>query len=165
MTSDAISDTLGHLFAQTSKMMRNYACQQMAELGLYPGQQMILAVLWQQDGVTPTFLASEIQVQPPTMTRMLRRLEEMGLVHRQPCPADQRTSRVCLTDAGRAIQQQLETVWMQLEETIFANFRVEERILLRRLLLQMQHNVKDASAQSSRPQACVKEDHDILHDV
>jgi DNA-binding MarR family transcriptional regulator len=48
-------------------------------------------------------LAAAEDVQPPTMTRVVGKLEERGLVHREADPADRRVARVRVTDAGRAL--------------------------------------------------------------
>ncbi len=146
MPTEPIQDTLGHLFAQTSKATRTYAGQILSELRLYAGQQMILVELWQQDGITLTALAEQIDVQLPTLTRMLRRLEEIGLIERRADANDQRVSLVYLTAAGHAIRSELEDAWARFETTVFADFSLEERVILRRLLLQIQQNVRNADS-------------------
>jgi len=50
--------------------------------------------------LTPGELATHEKVQPPSMTRVLSGLEEMGLVARRPHPTDGRQVIVQLTDAG-----------------------------------------------------------------
>lgn len=46
-------------------------------------------------------LASLEQVRPPSMTRIVARLEEEGLVERAPDPGDRRSALMSLTRAGR----------------------------------------------------------------
>jgi DNA-binding MarR family transcriptional regulator len=141
-----IQETLGHLFAQTSRAVRTYVGQVLANYELYPGQQMILALLWQNEGVTPSYLAECIDVQPPTVTKMLQRMEESGLVERRPAKRDSRVYQVYLTQQGRAMQTELEAAWRQLDTRIFSGFSVEERVIFRRLLLQIQHNLDKPEA-------------------
>jgi DNA-binding MarR family transcriptional regulator len=54
-------------------------------------------------------LAAAEDVQPPTMTRVVGRLEERGLVRRDVDPDDRRVSRVQLTETGRALIAQSRT--------------------------------------------------------
>jgi len=68
-------------------------------------------------------------------------MEKTGLVERRQDTEDQRVSRVYLTDAGRNIRDAVERVWHELEEQTFAGFSLEERVLLRRLLLQVRENL------------------------
>lgn len=57
------------------------------------------------DGWTPVRLASAFQVTKGAMTNTLQRLEARALVRIEPDPADGRSKRVFITDAGRAMHQ------------------------------------------------------------
>jgi DNA-binding MarR family transcriptional regulator len=92
-------------------------------------------------GLTHTDLAARLHVQPATITKMIKRMEKAGFLERRQDPDDQRISRVYLTEAGRAIQSDVLRVWHALEEETFAGFTQEERMLLRRLFLQMRENL------------------------
>ena len=59
-----------------------------------------LATIEKQGPITLGELAAEEQVQPPSMTRIVARLEEQGLVAREVDPADRRVARVVVTPAG-----------------------------------------------------------------
>jgi DNA-binding MarR family transcriptional regulator len=56
--------------------------------------------------LTPRELAESERVQPPTMTRIVAKLEERGLVQRTPHPTDGRQVILAATEAGRAIVQE-----------------------------------------------------------
>jgi DNA-binding MarR family transcriptional regulator len=68
-------------------------------------------------------------------------MEKAGLVERKHDAEDQRVSRVYLTEAGRALQGDVERVWRRLEDEIFDGFTLEERVLLRRFFSQMRENL------------------------
>ena len=53
--------------------------------------------------LTPRELAEAERVQPPTLTRIVSRLEELGLVHRTPHPSDGRQVILALSPAGREL--------------------------------------------------------------
>jgi DNA-binding MarR family transcriptional regulator len=72
---------------------------------------------------------------------MIQRMEKAGFVACRADPEDQRVSRVYLTDAGRAIQTEVEQVWSVLENETFAGFTLQERMLLRRFFLQIRENL------------------------
>ena len=59
-------------------------------------------------------------VEPPTVTKMLRRLEGCGLVERSQGPADARSFRVHLTERGRALDEPVTRCWTQAEEKALA---------------------------------------------
>ena len=86
---------------------------------LTASQSSVLGVLLREGEHTMGELAAAEKVQPPTVTRVIKGLEERGLVVRTPVPTDGRQSRVALTDSGRAL--------------LLANRRVRDRWLSDRL--------------------------------
>src|SRR3954454_5585997 len=60
--------------------------------------------------LTPRELADVERVQPPTMTRIVGKLEERGLVARTPHPTDRRQVVLAATEQGRAVYAQFERV-------------------------------------------------------
>ncbi|WP_199562386.1 MarR family winged helix-turn-helix transcriptional regulator [Micromonospora deserti] len=60
--------------------------------------------------LTPRELADVERVQPPTMTKIVAKLEERGLVQRTPHPTDGRQVILAATEGGRAVLDQFERV-------------------------------------------------------
>ncbi len=60
--------------------------------------------------VTPRELADVERVQPPTMTKIVAKLEERGLVQRSPHPTDGRQVILAVTEGGRTVLDQFERV-------------------------------------------------------
>lgn len=58
--------------------------------------------------LTPRELADVERVQPPTMTRIVGKLEDRGLVARTPHPTDRRQVILAATEQGRAVYAQFE---------------------------------------------------------
>lgn len=142
MAEKLISESIGALLVQICRAHRNKAQELLSRIDLYPGQEFLLINLWPHDGLTHTEVAENLCVQPATLTKMLDRLVKSGLVHRQPDLDDQRVSRIYLTEKGRDLLQPIEQVWEELEQISFANLTMEERLLLRRLLLQVYANLE-----------------------
>lgn len=68
-----------------------------------PSQLAVLAALARRGATSPGELAAEERVQPPSMSRVIDRLEEKGWVGRAPAPGDGRSHLVSLTPAGRRL--------------------------------------------------------------
>ncbi|MEU5564527.1 MarR family winged helix-turn-helix transcriptional regulator [Micromonospora musae] len=81
-------------------------------VGLTYPQYLVLLVLWEHDGDAPTVsaLGAELRLDSGTLSPLLKRLEEAGLVLRRRSTRDERRVEVELTDAGRALRQQVEDV-------------------------------------------------------
>jgi len=134
-------ESIDFLLAQVCRLHHARAHTLLEELGLYRGQPPMLHALWEQEGLTHGELAERLHVQPATITKMIQRMEKAGFLERQSDLEDQRVSRVYLTDAGRAIQAEVRQVWRTLEGETFAEFTLEERVLLRRFFLQIRENL------------------------
>ena len=82
--------------------------------------------------LTPRELADTERVQPPTMTKIVGKLEERGLVLRTPHPTDRRQVILAATEEGRAVHAQFEKArneWLALQ---LAELTPEERDTLER---------------------------------
>jgi MarR family transcriptional regulator, organic hydroperoxide resistance regulator len=137
-----LRETLSHTLARTCKAHRGLAGTVLAQVGLYPGQEMILVELWEGDRLTQTEIAERLGVQAPTVTKMLQRMEEAGWVERYACPGDSRATRVVLTERGRALKAQVESAWSELEERTLDGLTEEERQYLQALLSRLRGNLE-----------------------
>jgi|SRR5947208_3306511 len=79
------------------------------ETGISASQLSALATVDRCGPMTLGDLAAAEQVQPPSMTRIVARLEEAGLVARQVCREDRRVARVRVTGTGRELLQPSRT--------------------------------------------------------
>jgi DNA-binding MarR family transcriptional regulator len=126
---------------RASRAHRRWAEEAFRQLGIYVGQEMILMQLWFEEGIPQSQIAACIEVEAPTMTKMLQRMERSGLVERRPDPQDARISLVYLTERSRELEQPVLNIWRRLEELSVEGMTEAEQILLRRLLLQMEENL------------------------
>ena len=76
---------------------------------------------------------------------MLDRMEKVGLVERRPDVENSHLSRVYLTERGHMSQRAVRDIWTDLEQRLTQRLSVEERIVLRRLLLQVHENLTSSS--------------------
>ena len=82
--------------------------------------------------LTPRELADVERVQPPTMTKIVAKLEERGLVQRTPHPTDGRQVILAATEGGRAVLDQFERSRNEWLATRLAALTEDERETLRR---------------------------------
>lgn len=137
----SIKGTMGYALARTCKGHRSSVGESLAKLGLHVGQEMILMELWQDDGLRGGELARRLGVEPPTITKMLRRLEGCGFVERRPDPEDARSFRVHLTGKGRSLEEPVARCWRAAEEKTLSGMSPEERRELHRLLTKARANL------------------------
>jgi DNA-binding MarR family transcriptional regulator len=97
------------LYAASRAMTRAYA-PLLEPLGLTYPQYLVLLVLWEEDGVPVKHLADRLMLDSATLTPLLKRLEQHGLVARRRDEQDERVVRIRLTDAGRALRSKARRV-------------------------------------------------------
>jgi DNA-binding MarR family transcriptional regulator len=79
-------------------------------LGLTYPQYLAMLVLWETDDVTVKDMAARLNLDPATVTPLLKRLEAQGLVERVRGTDDERLVYVRLTSAGKALKRQARDV-------------------------------------------------------
>lgn len=126
---------------QIAHMSKYQAMRQMERSGLKPGQAGILFILNCEGTLSQRELAQEIGITPPSVTVALRKLEKMGCVAREPDEYDQRIVRIRLTEEGKRRVEGLKGLMEEMEEVIYEGMSAEERILLKRLLLEVRGNI------------------------
>lgn len=138
--------SLNQLIIRVAKAHRQQAATLLAGLGLYPGQEFILLRLQQNNGLSQNQLAEFLGVQPPTISKMLQRMEAAGLLQRVPSPTDQRVTLVYLSAKGQALLPDLHRAWDQLEHTFASTLDSVELAQLKLLLQQVANRVHDPNA-------------------
>ena len=140
--------TTTYLMVRVTKAHRGLVSAALAEKDLHIGQELLLMELWQGDGMTQTELAERLCIEPPTLTKMLSRLEKTELLEKRRDTQDKRICRIFLTEKGYSFQKPITDLWLQLEETILANLSSEERLLFRRFMMQIYDNLEAAKSSS-----------------
>jgi len=79
-------------------------------LGLTYPQYIAMVALWQKDDQTVGEIGQRLLLESNTLTPLLKRLEAAGLVRRRRDSRDERLVRVALTDKGRALRQEAQSV-------------------------------------------------------
>jgi DNA-binding MarR family transcriptional regulator len=74
---------------------------------LRPGRFTLLALIGQNEGLTPTILSRVAGRDKSTITPALRDLERLGLVRRMAVAGDRRSCTLALTEAGKSVLQEL----------------------------------------------------------
>jgi len=97
--------------------------------------------------LTQKEIAETLRLRPSTVTAVLKGMEKAGLLKRESDPEDMRVSRVYLTEKGKHLKKDVEEIIKTLEEECFAGFTLEEKVLLRRFLIQIRDNLKRVNSE------------------
>jgi DNA-binding MarR family transcriptional regulator len=129
------------LLGQVSQVFRALADSYMDQIDAHRAQAFVLCRLYDREGMTQSEIAEQLAVQGATVTNMLQRMEEAGLVTRRRDADDNRLVRVYLTDAGREKERAMNRAFGEMEARIFEGISSEDRERLRQLLHKLLQNM------------------------
>ncbi|MBP1848977.1 MarR family winged helix-turn-helix transcriptional regulator [Rhizobium halophytocola] len=144
-SEDALRE-LAPAIVQAARSVRTELSRNLAECGLYAGQDGVIHALSGADGMTPGALAARLGVKAPTMTRTIHRLEAQGFVERRDDSADGRLTKVYLTAAGEATLTHIEAATEECNRLAVKGFSGKDVRTLVKLLKSMDANLLDGRA-------------------
>lgn len=127
-------ETISYLLAKVTTAFRNALERHMTEIDLHSGQTFLLIELWNEDGLKQVDLAKRLGVKAPTVSNMLRGLEEINLVHTEPAADDGRSIRVFLTEKGKKIRFEVEKRWVDVEMECISTLSKNDQLILQDVL-------------------------------
>ena len=104
-----------------ARMLRTYADQRARQFGISRAQWVVLMRLDRSEGLKQSELAEILDLQPISLTRLLDRLSDSGLIERRADPNDRRANRLYLTPAARPLLKQLAALGDEMMETVLQN--------------------------------------------
>jgi MarR family transcriptional regulator for hemolysin len=95
---------------ESSRLLRNYIDHRAKGRGTTRAQWIVLFRLRAQEGLSQVDLADVLELQPISLVRLLDRLVEHGLLERRHDPRDRRANRLFLTESGRQLVDDLDSL-------------------------------------------------------
>ena len=132
------------LMMRSAHLLKYQTISLLERFDMNMGQAASLFILSRYGNLTQRQLSGRAGITPPSMNVALRKMEEKGLVKKEPDPNDQRKTRIHLTDTGRSRIEDLKQLFRKTEEIMLQDFREEEKLLLRRFLMQIEENVMES---------------------
>ena len=120
--------SLREILFQIELLKRRKVQRFLLDIGLTPGQGQarILVYLSSHSSVTQKEIADRCMLDVTTMSRVLNKLEEMGLISRQRDPGCRRAYQIGLTEAGRQKAEEVNRGFERLEEMLCRELSKEE---------------------------------------
>ena len=100
--------SIGFLISDVSRLLRRVYDRRVEPLGLTRSQWRVLVHVYRREGVSQTALAQVLEIEKPTLGRLVDRLEEKGWVERRVDDRDQRARRLVITDKARPLIDEME---------------------------------------------------------
>lgn len=135
----------GFLISQVKQVQGRVFQRLLTESGVeeFNGPQgHILYVLWQEDSIPIAWLVQRTGLAKSTLTAMLARMEETGLIIRESSPEDKRQVIVSLTAKARELQAKYDEVSEQMNQLFYRGMTQEDANALDRLLCRVLENLQ-----------------------
>ncbi|WP_223066332.1 MarR family winged helix-turn-helix transcriptional regulator [Paenibacillus caui] len=100
-------DSPGFLVNKLAHLMAVDLEKRLKAYGVTGSQWAILALLWEQEGLSQVEIQQLLDNEGATVTGILQRMDRAGLIKREADPHDRRVQRVYLTDAGKSLKDSL----------------------------------------------------------
>ncbi len=110
-------------------------------LGLTYTQYITLLALWEKDGVTVGELCGRLMLDNGTLSPLLKKMQQEGLVERKRSEEDERVVVITLTDEGRALQEKVKDVPVKVAGCV--DLPPEKAMMLYALLCELLENQKN----------------------
>jgi MarR family transcriptional regulator for hemolysin len=113
----SINREFAFVINDVARMLRTYADHKAAQFGITRAQWVVLARLDRSEGLKQSELAEILDLQPISLTRLLDKLCDGGLIERRADPIDRRAKRLFLTPAARPLLDKLGDLGEELMAT------------------------------------------------
>ena len=112
-------------------------------LGLSTGQPKVLDHLRYHNGASQKDIAHACHIEPASLTSILNRMEEKGLIERKMLNGNRRTFHIFMTESGKKNQKLVEETFEKIEETALNNVSEEEQKVFMEIFLRIYRNLAE----------------------
>ena len=131
-------DCIIFLLAKAYQKAHGEFKRKLQSYGVTPIQHLILEVLWGGDGLSASDIGKKLVLDGATLSGVLDRLAAGGWIVKRPDKDDKRVLRNYLTAKSKDLQPKLSEARDQTNDDLLKNFSLEEKLLLKRFLRDMQ---------------------------
>ncbi|NWF56915.1 MAG: MarR family transcriptional regulator [Syntrophaceae bacterium] len=127
-------DCILYLLAKAYQKAHSAFKMKLAPFGITPVQHLILAVLAEEDFLSPAEISERVVMDGATLSGVLDRMAEAGLIKKEGNPEDRRSIRVFLSPKAKRMREELAAQRKSINDELTAKFSLEEKLLLKRML-------------------------------
>ncbi|WP_460207660.1 MarR family winged helix-turn-helix transcriptional regulator [Scytonema sp. NUACC21] len=125
---------MGYRIKLLSQLLARKLTERLEPFGLTPFHWVVLCCLWEEDGLPTSSIGEKLQQVGGTLTGVLDRMEERGLIRRERDSRDRRIWRIWLTDAGKELETVLPPIAVEIREQAMRGTTYAERDIFSQIL-------------------------------
>ena len=136
-----MSHSFHYLIMAEHSIFQKELLNQLKDTGLTIGQPKVLDYLKDHDGAGQKDIARGCHIEPGTLTTILNRMEDAGLVERRMLNGNRRSLYVFLTEKGKGQLKLVTEAFSAMEEKAFQDISETERATFMRLMHRIYENI------------------------
>lgn len=138
-----MNDSFHYLSMANHMMVQKKLMEQLKDTGLTLGQPKVLDYLKDHDGASQKEIAAGCLIEAGSLTSILNRMEEKGLIERKMLSGNRRTFHIFMTESGKKNQKLVEETFEKIEETALNNVSEEEQKVFMEIFLRIYRNLAE----------------------
>ena len=138
-----MDDSFHYLSMINHMTVQKKLMEQLADTGLTLGQPKVLDYLKDHDGVSQKEIAAGCIIEAGSLTSILNRMEEKGLIARKMLNGNRRTFHIFMTESGKKNQKLVEEAFKKIEKTALNGISEEEQKLFMDIFCRIYQNLAD----------------------
>ena len=138
-----MNDSFHNLSMANHMMVQKKLMEQLKDTGLTLGQPKVLDYLKDHDGASQKEIAAGCLIEAGSLTSILNRMEEKGLIERKMLNGNRRTFHIFMTEFGKKNQELVEETFEKIEETALNNVSEEEQKVFMEIFLRIYRNLAE----------------------
>jgi MarR family transcriptional regulator, transcriptional regulator for hemolysin len=143
MLRENLERNFGFILHDVARLLRTTYDRRVRDLGLTRSQWWVLTHLFRKDGITQSELAEMLELEKPSLGRLLDRLEAKGWVRRAADARDRRAKRVYLTDAAQTPMRVMREIAAGVREDALSGLSAADQESFVDTLLAVKSNLMD----------------------
>lgn len=138
-----MDDSFHYLSMINHMTVQKKLMEQLADTGLTLGQPKVLDYLKDHDGASQKEIAAGCLIEAGSLTSILNRMEEKGLIERKMLNGNRRTFHIFMTESGKKNQKLVEEAFEKIEKTALNGISEEEQKLFMYIFCRIYQNLAD----------------------
>ena len=165
MDQENLDRNFGFILHDVARLLRITFDRRIKELGLTRSQWWVLTHLFRNDGITQSELADWLEIERPTLGRLLDRLEANGWVKRVAHSQDRRAKRVFLTNEVSPALRAMRNIAAGVRTDALLGLNPDEQEAFVDTLLTIKANLSKLGNSHANHSANVKDDKELTQEA
>ena len=143
MQEESLDRNFGLVLHDVARLLRTNFDRRVRDMGLTRSQWWVLTHLYREDGLSQTELAELMEIEKPSLGRLLDRLEAKNWIKRDNDPNDRRVNRVYLTVDVKPLVREMRQHAADVRQQALAGLSDNQREQFVDTLLQLKENLQE----------------------